>query len=219
MSATTADLSTTVKAQAEEIVTSGENIRPRLTKVVTQAACQSQEGGQGLVDLVRAAVAGAREGLARAVPKDRDDALRQVVDALGDGLSQTALAAKLAVQEAMSSSRQYTEGDLVRLRDDLSAVHALFKETVAKGLQSTKTLTTAQVSNAMQHAGRVADRIQPVFGQVFDAVRQHPIVFAREGIEAGVSAGQSAAGSLFQALGRMLQRAGDELRREQKSDK
>jgi hypothetical protein len=66
----------------------------------------------------------------------------------------------------------------------------------------------------MTHAGRVAERLGPDLTKVLDAVRQHPVVFARESLQAGVSAGQGAAGSLFQALGRMLQKAGDQLRRE-----
>src|SRR5437879_3077490 len=102
MSTTTMELGTGVKSQVEEIVTSGVEIRPRLTEVVTQSAWQSQQSGEGLVTLIRAVVDGAREGLDRSVPQDRDDVLRQVVDALGDGLAQTALAGQLAVQEAIS---------------------------------------------------------------------------------------------------------------------
>jgi hypothetical protein len=80
-------------------------------------------------------------------------------------------------------------------------------------------LTTGQVAAAREHAERVVERLGPALTQALDAVRQHPVAFIREGLEAGASAGQCAAGSLFQALGRMLQRAGDELRRESKPDR
>jgi hypothetical protein len=203
-----------VAAQAKEIVTSETDIRPRLAEVVSRAAGQSQQSGAGLVALVRAAVDGAREGLAKSVPADRDDALRQVVDALGDGLSQTALAARLAIEEAVSASRQYTGEDIARLRDNLAAVLDLFVETVGEGLRTGKALTAGQVAAAGTHAGQVAERLGPVFTRVHDAIRKQPVAFAREGLQAGVSAGQCAAGSLFEALGCMLQRAGDELRRE-----
>lgn len=212
MSTTTTDLNAAVKAEAEEIVTSGADVRPRLAEVVTQNACQSQQSEEGLVGLIRAVMDGAQAGLARAVPKERDDVLRQVVDALGDGLSQTALAGQLAVQEAFSISRQYRKQDLARLRDDLTAVHDLFTETVARGLASCKALTAGQIAAAQTHAKRVAQRLGPVFERVYDAVREHPVDFAREGLQAGASMGQGAAGALFHALGRMLQRAGDELR-------
>lgn len=219
MSTTTKDLNTAVKAQTEEIVTSGKDIRPRLAEVVTQSACKSQESGDGLVALIRAVIDGAREGLDKSVPKDRDDVLRQVLDALGDGLSQTALAGQLAIQEAVSTSHQYTGEDLARLRDDLTAVRQLFAETVRNGLKTGKALTAGQVATAMTHADRVAERLRPVFTQVLEAARQHPVTLAREGLKAGVAAGEGAAGSLFQSLGRMLQRAGDEMRRENKPDK
>lgn len=219
MSTTTIELNAAVKAEAQQIVTEGTDIRSRMAKAVTQATAQAQEAGHGLVELIRAAVDGAREGLARSVPKDRDDVLRQVVDGLGDALSQTALAGKLAVQEAASSSRLYRTEDLARLRDDLSAIRELFTETVAKGLKSCQALTADQVSNAKKHAGRVADHLQPVFSQAIDAVGQHPFTLAREAVQAGVGAGQGAAGSLFQAVGQMLQRAGEEMRRQRESDK
>lgn len=211
---TTTEANATVKSQAEKIVTSGDNVRPRLAAVVAQNACQSQQSGEGLVGLVQAVLDGAREGLDRAVPADRDDVLHQVVEALGDGLSQTALAGRLALQEAVSTSRQFATQDVVRLRDDFATVHALFTETVERGLTSCKALTAGQVAAARTHAQRVTQRLGPVLSRVQDAVRQHPVTLAREGIHAGVSAGQAAAGSFFQAAGRMLQRAGDELRRE-----
>jgi len=200
-----------VKAQVKEIVASGADIRPRLVKVVSEAACQS---GEGLVTLIRAAIDGAREGLARAVPTDRDDVLRQVVDALADGISQTALALQLAFQESVSVSQQYAKEDLALLRDDLTTVRNMFTETVGQGLRTCKELTTSQISNAMTHTERVAKRLNPVLTRVLDAIAQHPVVLAREGFQAGVSMGQYATGSLFQALGRLLERAGGELRRE-----
>jgi hypothetical protein len=163
---------------------------------------------------VRAAIDGAREGLDRSVPQDRDAALRQVVDALGDGLSQAALAGRLALQEADASSRQYAKEDLADLSEDLTAVRDLFVETVEQGMSSGKAFTTGQAAAARRHAERVAEHLKPAIARALDAVRQHPCAFARESLQAGVSAGQCAAGALFQALGRMLQRAGDQMRQE-----
>ncbi len=211
MNTTTVDRNATVKAQATQIVTSGTDIRPRLAEVVTRNASESQQSG-GLVALIRAVVDGAREGLDRSVSQDRDATLRQVVDALGDGLSQAALAGQLALQETAGASRQFAGEDLARLRDDLIAIRDLFAETVHQGLTTCKALTDSQVAAARSHAGRVAERLGPAVTRALDAVREHPAAFAREGFQAGVSAGQCAAGALFQALGRMIQRAGDQMR-------
>lgn len=218
MTTKTKGLNAAVKEQAKEIVTGGADIRPRLAEVVSRAGCQFRQSEEGLISLVRAAVDGAREGLSKSVPADRDDVLRQVMDALGDGLSQTALAGQLALQEAVSASRQYTNDDLLRLRDDLTAVRDMFTDTVGQGLRTTKELTASQATNAMTHAERVAKALGPVFTELFDAIEQHPVILAREGFEAGINAGKTATGSLFQALGRMLQQAGEELRRERKAD-
>jgi hypothetical protein len=213
MNTATTDPNAAVKAQAEQIVASGTDIRARLMEVVTRNAGESQQSG-GLLGLVRAVIDGTREGLARSVPKDRDDALRQVVEGLGDGLSQTALAGRLALEEAASASRLFVGEDLTRLRDDLTAIRDLFAQTVERGLSTGKAFTTDQITAAERHADRVAQRVGAAVTQALDAVRQHPVAFARESLHAGFSAGQCAAGSLFQALGRMLQRAGDQIRRE-----
>lgn len=218
MSTTTTDLDAAVKTQAEQVVAGGTDVRQRLADVVAQHAGESLNSG-GLVALVRATIEGAREGFARSVPQNRDDALRQVVDGLGDGLSRAALAGQLALQEAAGSSRQFEKGDLTRLRDDLTAVRDLFAETIDQGLAAGKAFTTAQIAAARTHAERVAERLDPAVTQVLDAVRQHPLAFARESIRAGAGAGQCATGALFQALGRMFQRAGDELRQDRKSGK
>ena len=211
MNTTTTDRNATVKVQAADIVMSGTDVRPRLAKVVVQNAGAPQESG-GLLALVQAVIEGASEGLDRSVAQDRAAALRQVVDALGDRLSQAALVGRLALQEAAGSSRQFATEDLVRLRDDLTAVRDLFAETVERGLAAGKVFTPGQVTAAGRHADRVAQRLAPAVTQALDAVREHPVALAREGVAAGFSAGQCAAGSLFQALGRMIQRAGDQLR-------
>jgi hypothetical protein len=212
MSITTTKANSAIQAQAEEIVASGADVRSRLTEVVTGNACTSEQSGEGLVGVIQAVMDGARAGLARAVPNDRENVLRQIVDALGDGVSQTALAGRLAVQEAVSASRQYTKEDLARFRDNLTAVRELFTETVEQGLKSGKAMTASQISAAKSHASRVAERIGPAIAQALEVIGQHPAAFAREGLAASVSAGQSAAGSLFDAFGRMLVRAGTQMR-------
>lgn len=217
MNTTPTDSHATARAQAEQIVTSGTDVRPRLAEVVAQNASVSQQAG-GLLALVRATVEGAREGLARAVPKDRDDILRQVVDGLGDGLSQAALAGRLALEEGASASQQFAGEDLTRLRDELTTLRDLFAETVERGLSTGKAFTTDQVTAAGKHVDRVAQRLGPAVTQALDAVRQHPVALAREGVQAAVSGGQCAAGALFQALGRMLQRAGDQMRGDRDPD-
>jgi len=214
MTTTTTDRNAAVKTQAEQIVMGGTDIRNRLAEVVTQNASESRQSG-GLVTLVRAVIDGARDGLARSVPKDRDDALRQVVDALGDGLSQVALAGQLALEEAASASQQFTGEDLTRLRDELTAVRDMFAETIERGLSAGKAFKTDQVAAAGRHADRVSQRLWPAVTQALDTVRQHPVTFARESLQAGVSAGKCSTGALFQALGRMLQRAGDKMRQKE----
>jgi hypothetical protein len=203
-----------VKAEAEQIVAGGTEIRERLGEAVAQAAEKSQQSGQGLVSLVRAVLDGAREGLDRSVPADPDDVLRQVVDALGDGFCRSALAARLALEEARGTGRQFAREDLVRLRDDLQEIKRLFQESVSRALKGGRQMTASQFSGTCEHAGRVKERLGGVVGTVLDAVRRDPILLGKESLIAGVSTGRHAAGALFLALGGMLERAGDRLRKD-----
>jgi hypothetical protein len=216
MGTATKGLNEAVRAQAAEIVTSGADVRPRLAEVVTKNVPRTQEFGEGLIGVVRAVLDGSQAGLARAVPKDRDDVFRQVVDALGDGLSQAALASRLAVEEAASTSRQFEKNDLKRLQDDLKAIQEMFAETVDRAVASSQALTSNQVAAARKHAERIAERLRPAVADALDAIGQHPIEAAREGLYAGVVAGRGAAGTLFETVGRMLERAGQQLHQDGK---
>jgi len=200
-----------VQAEAAAIVASGPEFQPQLTETVALAAANSHQTGENFVQLVKAVLAGVREGFERAVPRDPDDALCQVVDAVGDGLARAALAGRLAIEEAGGSYRQFTGEDLGALCDDLKAVESMFTETVGRAFTGCKAFSGNQVTCAVTHASRVAERLQPAFARVFEAARRHPIVLAREGVQAGIGAGQGAAGALFQALGRLLMHAGNEL--------
>jgi hypothetical protein len=210
---TTTNLTPTVKSQTATIVRSQADVRGQLAKAVSQAACQPQQFKEGLITLVRSVMEGAREGLASSVSPNRDDVLRQVVDALGDGLSEAALAGQLTLEEMAGASRKYANEDLVRFRTNLTTVRDLFAETIGQGLKTCKDLTTGQIATAKTHAERVAKHLGQTFSGVLDAIDQHPIVLAREGLQSGARVAEYATGSLFQTVGNLLQRAGEELRR------
>jgi hypothetical protein len=50
--------------------------------------------------------------------------------------------------------------------------------------------------------------------RVHEAIKEHPAAFAKESLQAIDSMGQGATGALFLALGRKLQRAGEQMRQE-----
>jgi hypothetical protein len=201
-----------LKTRAERIVADGTEIRPRLREAIANAAEQSQQNGQGIVGVVQAVLDGAQEGLQKSMSPDPNDVLRQVVDGLGDGLSQTALAARLAVEEAGSVGRQFAQEDLMRLRDDMMAINTLFTEAVFRTLRNAGNMTVNEVNSLTTHACNVRDRVSPVVGSVLEAVSRDPILLGTESVQAGVNMSRHAAGALFQAVGNMLERAGTQLR-------
>lgn len=200
------------RSEAEKIVASGAEIRPRLSEAVARAAEQAQRAGQGLAGLAQAVMEGAREGFEKSVPEDRQDVLRQVVDALGDGFSRAALAARLAVEEATTAGRQFANEDLARLRGDMQAINDLFAESAWRAWKSCRSFTALEWSSLTAHAARVGGRVGPVVGSVLEAIRRDPILLGKESVRGGVRAGRHAVGALFGVLGGMFERAGRRLR-------
>jgi len=88
--------------------------------------------GAGLVALTRSVMDGAAAAIEKAVPKQPDSVLGQVVEGLGDGLSSASLAARLALEESEAASRSFATEDLTKLKKDLAALKSMFIDTVAE---------------------------------------------------------------------------------------
>ncbi len=204
-------ISTSIEEQVRQIVQQGEEFRNRLTDFVKQSAATAQQTSE---ELIQSVIKGAEEGAAQSKSVNKEHVLYQVIDALGDGFEQTALAGQLAIEEAKSNLQSFADEDIARLRNDLSSIHSLFTETITKALNSTGDLTSGEITNATTHADSIAKKLGPVVAEVLDVIRAQPLEFAKEGLQSGAAAGRSATGALFQSLGQMLQKAGDKLRQE-----
>ena len=111
-----------VKDTVAAIVAEGQNLRAKVSEVVTDAADKASTTRTGLIDLSRSVLDGAVAALDKSVSRDPDSILRQVIDGLGDGLSTTALATRLAMEEAKAEQKRFAEEDLSTTTRDLRAV-------------------------------------------------------------------------------------------------
>lgn len=201
-----------LKEEARAIVAKGEDIRGRIAGLVADAARRAQQSGQGVLTLVKSVVEGAAGAASEVVHEKPDGALKQVTEALGDGLSQAALSAKLAMEEARTRGQKFTAEDLKQVGDNFEALRSMFTQSVVDGGKAVQSFVSGQLGDLTEHADRVLTRIKPSVEAAVKAAREHPVELGKDSLAAGGAAAKDAAGSLFTAMGRMFQQAGETLK-------
>ncbi len=202
-----------VQAAVEEIVRSGVGVADRVAGLIGRAAAQAQDAGEDLVDVARGAVTGAVDAVKTEEGSDRADLLKEVIQGLGQGFSNAALTARLAVEEARSHGKAFAETDLQKMRADLETLSRLYAETISDGVKKLSATSSEELSRLSEHASAAADRLRPALSAAVEAVREHPVDSATTAAHAGSEAVRKSAGSLFTLMGEFLSGVGDRLNR------
>jgi len=211
MEPTRKELEESVRKQVEEIVASSRDVQARIAHLVRDMAREFHFNGAGLVALTKSVMDGAAAAFDKAVPKQPDSVLGQVVEGLGDGLSSASLAARLALEESEAASKSFATEDLSKLSKDLSALKSLFVETVSEAAGKLRSGVAGQAGNLRGHAERAYNRVRPALDAAVTAAAQHPVDLAKESVGAGLSLSGQAAGALFTAIGKCMQETGKRL--------
>jgi ElaB/YqjD/DUF883 family membrane-anchored ribosome-binding protein len=201
-----------VQDKVEAIVSSGGDVRKEVEEVVSQASKDVHRSGQSLLDLARSVIDGAGESLRKgAAAAPAEGAFRQVIDGLGDGLSKAALSARMALDEARSQGKRFASEDLKKISEDIGSVTRMYSQTVFDAASKVRTEASSELGGLREHAEHVLNRIKPSLQSAIDAARQDPIGLGKESLGAGLAATRHATGSLFTAMGKLLQEAGQKL--------
>lgn len=197
-----------VEHQVGVIVAEGQDVRGRISNVVTERADKMPTNRKGLIDLSRSVLDSATAALDKAVPHDRENILRQVIDGLGDGFSTAALATRLAIEEARSEEKRFAEEDMAQIKKDLQSVTDLFEESVSQAARGFRSMSQTEATSLRKHAEQTAKRVLPAIESALIAIEQHPLQFGRETVAASVQMARQTLGSLFSAIGRQMVHAG-----------
>ena len=183
----------------------------RIAKLSAGAAERFHRTKDGLVGLSRAVLEGAVSGAKQAAQPD--SVLREVVAGLADGLSTSAHALKLTLEEANSGGRAYADEDLKKAAADFREVGQQFAGTVKASVKGLGAEVADQLHNFSEHASRALTAASPVLESAIKAAAEHPVQLGKEAVKAGAGAARQAAGVLFTELGARLEKAGQHLRR------
>ena len=215
MSQETKSGSESVQAAVEEIVKSGVGVADRVAGLIGRAAAQAQDAGEDLVHVARGAVSGAVDAVKAEQGSDGTSArmFDEVIQGLGQGFSNAALTARLALEEAQSRGKSFAETDLQKMKSDLETLSTLYAETLGEGVKKLSATGSEELQNLGEHAAAAAERLKPALEAAIQALRDHPVDTATSAATAGSDAVLKGAGSLFSLVGEFLSGVGNKLNR------
>lgn len=205
------DLIAKIRSEAESIVGEGGDIRGKVKRLVAQVAEQAQQSGQGLAGLAQSVMESAVDTVNKSLPENPNSTLRQVIDGLGDGLAQAALATKMAVSESVSNSKSFAEEDLQKVVSDVKTLKEMYLQTMTDALGKLKNMTASQLSDLQSHAANAQKSVLPALQSAFEAAYAHPVELGKESVQSGFEFSKQSVGGLFAAMGKLLQDAGQKL--------
>lgn len=202
------DITTWVQQKAEDAVLSGKAVREEVAQAVSAVSEGALRVGGGFIDVAKSTMQGAAKGVVSAAAPESARTLRAVVDGISDGLTTTAQAAKLTLQEAAGGTARFAREDLDKLSSDFRVLGDSFVDVVGSAATRAGGHVAAQAAQLRAHATIALGRARPAFEAVIDAARQDPAGLARQTLTAGAAATRGALGALFTALGARLQSLG-----------
>lgn len=208
---TASDLIDQIRTQAQSIIGEGGDVRENVKRLVAQAAEQAQQSGQGLAGLAQSIMESAVETVNKSLPDRPDSTLRQVIDGLGDGLSQAALATRMAVSESVASSKSFANEDLQKVIGDVKTLKEMYLQTMTDALGKIRNLTASQLTDLQSHAANAQKTIMPALQSAFEAAYEHPVELGKESVQTGLEISKQSVGGLFAAVGKLLQDAGQKM--------
>jgi hypothetical protein len=198
--------------RAQEIASEAKDVRTRVRELVSRAAGDGRKTLRELGEDAREILRGATEGVGEVAREHRGEVLGEVIDGVSDGLTSAANATRLALEEAEGRGEQFAEEDLRRTMDDLRSLETMFVDTVRNLSTSARDSAWGEVKDAASHARRAGESMRPSIQSALEAATRHPVRLAGEAATAGAAVTRRATGSLFQAIGGLLQGAGDAIR-------
>ena len=208
----TADVMTQLKAQTEALVKRGDDVRAGTARLVEEASGQFYHAKDGLNGLVKAVAEGAISGADQALPDASVSALKQVVDGITDGLTKSAQAVQLTVEEATASGSRFANEDLKKIVEDFRVVTTVLTDILTTAAEATGGHLKEQAKSLGEHAQTTLQNLRPGLESALHAAMDDPAKLGRETVQAGATAVRQAAGVLFSQLGKSLGQLGERLR-------
>jgi len=208
----TESLMAQLKQQTEDLVKRGGDVRAGTERLVSEASVKFHEVSGGLASLATAVADGAVAGARQTVPEQSASVLRAVVDGLTDGLTKSAQALKLTLEESSANGTRFAKEDLAKIGQDFRSLGSILVDIVTGSANALGGHAKEQAATLAAHAKQTLQAAWPPLESALHAAQHEPVALGREALSASASAARQAAGVLFGQVGIFLQKAGHQLR-------
>ncbi len=197
------DISSKAKEAARAAVEKGENIHGAVRDVTLKALREGQLEVRKIQEIVHSVLQGASDGAKKDASR-AEESLRETMDGVDEALEMSAMASKLAIEEAAGNVKEFGEKDLKRALDDLLTLEGMFLDTlasVAKASNETARKTLSDLESHARNSGttvgrevtRIVETLSSKFGQ---SVREKATEGADTAMKVGAQLSYAAAGFL-----------------------
>lgn len=200
-----------LRQTAEELVTRGSNLRAETSQLVADACSKAYASTDGLRSVVKAVAEGAIDGAKHNLPADPVSVLTPVIDGITDGLTKSAQAVKLTLEESTASGKRFAHEDLAKIGQDFTSLGGMISDIVTGAASALGGHAKDQASTLAAHAKQTFTAALPPLEAALHAATHHPKQLGMETVQASTGAAKQAAGVLFSELGKVLQKAGEKL--------
>ncbi len=152
-----------IEQDIREAVQSGEDVYQKVRDITLKALTEHDLDEENIKAVVETISKGITQGLdtTEEIAKRSFD---EAAEALDDALVSAAEATKLAVEEAASTVKEFSEQDLKKTIEDLKALEDLFLDTLTEASKEGTELAKQIVDNFVRHAKNsgtaVGERVQ-----------------------------------------------------------
>jgi F0F1-type ATP synthase membrane subunit b/b' len=177
-----------LESEVRDTVAQGDNVQESVQRLTLKALSSEIHDLASLRRVITAVMRGARDGVQQKL-QQTNAAKIQMTDAIAGldaALAQLAEASKLAVEEAASRARKFSNEELTRARSDLESLEVLFLETLQSSASATKGLVADTLHDLVTHAKLNGTAVSSQLQDTLTAFTQQMTSTGQSQLESGV---------------------------------
>jgi len=208
-------------AEIREAVSHGGDIEKTVRNLTLKAMHANGMDPESLKKIASAVMEGAHEGAQQKLSHASEQsqvAQSQIIHAvagLDTALAQLAGASKLALEEAASKAKQFSQGELARTRSDLESLESLFLDTLKHAATAAQGLIAETLHDLYTHAERNGTAVGAQLKDTLAVFAHQMSSTSRAQLEAGVQLTQITADLLHKISSGVLTGIADRIKQEE----
>ena len=127
-----------------------EDIREKVRAITLKALSERQLDKENINSVVKSVIEGVTEGLGESSEKLKPQ-LQASMSGIDDALGKSAIAAKLATEEAIGRAEQFAENDLKKAMDDFKGLEDSFIDTINTVAKNSGSLASNALGEIAEH--------------------------------------------------------------------